>query len=56
MAIDYLIDTNVLLRALSVANPQKAVARQAIKTLLKEGAELCCPSEPRGILGSVHAA
>jgi predicted nucleic acid-binding protein len=38
---DYLVDTNVLLRALAIANPQKAMARQAIKTLLRDGAELC---------------
>ena len=41
MAMDYLVDTNVLLRALSLANPQKAVARQALKILLRDGADLC---------------
>jgi hypothetical protein len=41
MALDYLVDTNVVLRALTIANPQKAVARQAIKSLLKGGADLC---------------
>jgi predicted nucleic acid-binding protein len=41
MALDYLVETNVVLRALTIANPQKAVARQAIKALLKGGADLC---------------
>jgi predicted nucleic acid-binding protein len=39
--MDYLIDTNVLLRALAVRNPLGPVARQAIKTLLRSGADLC---------------
>jgi predicted nucleic acid-binding protein len=38
---DYLVDTNVLLHALAIANPQKAMARHAIKTLLRDGADLC---------------
>jgi predicted nucleic acid-binding protein len=38
---DYLVDTNVLLRALAIANPQKAVARHAVETLLRDGAYLC---------------
>ena len=37
----YLVDTNVLLRSLALANPHKAVARNAIKALLQNGAELC---------------
>lgn len=37
----YLVDTNVLLRALAIASPQKAAARQAFKTLLRGGADLC---------------
>ncbi len=39
--MDYLVDTNVLLRSLALANPHKAVARNAIKALLQNGAELC---------------
>ncbi len=39
--MDYLVDTNVLLRALTIANPLRPVARHAIKTLLRNGAELC---------------
>jgi predicted nucleic acid-binding protein len=39
--MDYLIDTNVLLRALALRNPLRPVARQAIKTLLQGGLGLC---------------
>ncbi|MGD0011833.1 MAG: PIN domain-containing protein [Terriglobia bacterium] len=39
--MDYLIDTNVLLRALAVRNPLRPVARQTIKALLQKGAGLC---------------
>lgn len=39
--MDYLIDTNVLLRALTLRNPLRPVARQAIKTLLERGLGLC---------------
>ena len=39
--MDYLIDTNVLLRALAVRNPLRPVARQTIKALLQRGAGLC---------------
>jgi hypothetical protein len=39
--VDYLIYTNVLLRAVASVNPQKAAARQAIKSLLRKGADLC---------------
>ena len=39
--MDYLIDTNVLLRALANPNPHKLAARNAIKTLLQRGADLC---------------
>jgi predicted nucleic acid-binding protein len=39
--MDYLIDTNVLLRALAVRNPLRLVARQTIKALLQKGAGLC---------------
>ncbi len=39
--MDYLIDTNVLLRALTLRNPLRPVARQAIKTLLEGGLGLC---------------
>lgn len=39
--MDYLIDTNVLLRALTLRNPLRPVARQAIKTLLERGRGLC---------------
>ncbi len=39
--MDYLIDTNVLLRALTLRNPLWPVARQAIKTLLESGRGLC---------------
>jgi predicted nucleic acid-binding protein len=39
--LDYLIDTNVLLRALATANPHKAAARNAIRKLLQNGKELC---------------
>ena len=39
--MDYLVDTNVLLRALAFANPLRPVARQAIRTLLRNGAALC---------------
>jgi predicted nucleic acid-binding protein len=39
--MDYLIDTNVLLRALTLRNPLRPVARQAIKTLLEGGLSLC---------------
>jgi predicted nucleic acid-binding protein len=39
--MDYLVDTNVLLRALAVANPLRTVARQAVKALLQDGVTLC---------------
>jgi predicted nucleic acid-binding protein len=39
--MDYLIDPNVLLRALALRNPLRPVARQAIKTLLQGGLGLC---------------
>ena len=39
--MDYLIDTNVLLRALTLRNPLRQVARQAIKNLLEGGLGLC---------------
>ena len=39
--MDYLIDTNVLLRALALQNPLRPVARKAIKALLEAGAGLC---------------
>jgi predicted nucleic acid-binding protein len=39
--MDYLPDTNVLPRALAAANPSMTVARQAIRTLLRGGADLC---------------
>ncbi len=39
--MDYLIDTNVLLRALTLRNPLRPVARRAIKTLLERGLGLC---------------
>ncbi len=39
--MDYLIDMNVLLRALAVRNPLRPVARQAIKTLIRNGTGLC---------------
>jgi len=39
--MDYLIDTNVLLRALAVHNPLSLVARQTVKALLQKGAGLC---------------
>jgi len=39
--MDYLVDTNVLLRALAVRNPLRPVCRQAIKSLLEGGAGLC---------------
>jgi predicted nucleic acid-binding protein len=39
--MDYLIDTNVLLRALALQNPLRPVARKAIRVLLEAGAGLC---------------
>ena len=39
--MDYLIDTNVLLRALALQNPLRPVARKAIRALLEAGAGLC---------------
>jgi predicted nucleic acid-binding protein len=39
--VDYLLDTNVLLRALVAANPSRTVARHAIRALLRSGADLC---------------
>jgi predicted nucleic acid-binding protein len=39
--VDYLVDTNLWLRALAVSHPMKPVARHAIKTLLRSGADLC---------------
>jgi predicted nucleic acid-binding protein len=39
--VDYPVDTNVLLRALANPNPHKLAARNAIKTPLQRGADLC---------------
>jgi len=39
--MDYLVDTNVLLRAIAAADQSRIVARQAIRTLLRNGADLC---------------
>ncbi len=39
--MDCLVDTNVWLRALAVTHPMKAVARQAIKSLVRDGSQLC---------------
>jgi predicted nucleic acid-binding protein len=39
--VDYLVDTNVLLRALANPNPHKLAARNAIETLLQRDADLC---------------
>ena len=39
--MDYLIDTNVWLRALALADPSRPAARNAIKLLLRRGDALC---------------
>ena len=39
--MDYLIDTNVPLRALALRNPLRPVGRQAIKSLIQDGLGLC---------------
>jgi predicted nucleic acid-binding protein len=39
--VDYLVDTNVLLRALANPNAHKLAARNAIETLLQRNADLC---------------
>lgn len=39
--MDYLVDTNVLLRALTNPNAHKLAARNAIETLLQRDADLC---------------
>jgi predicted nucleic acid-binding protein len=43
--MDYLVDTNVWLRSLAVADPMKPEARHAIKLLLRRGAALCVTSQ-----------
>ncbi len=39
--MDYLVDINLWLRSLAPADPLRSIARLAIKTLLRDGAELC---------------
>ena len=39
--LDYLVDTNVWLRILSLASPLRPPARHAIATLLRRGDDLC---------------
>jgi predicted nucleic acid-binding protein len=43
--VDYLVDTNVLLRALSLGDPRRKVARKAVRSLLTNGAQLCVASQ-----------
>jgi len=39
--MEYLVDTNVWLRVLSLASPLRPAARHAIATLLRKGDDLC---------------
>jgi predicted nucleic acid-binding protein len=38
----YLVDSNVLLRLLQRNDPHHSTIRQAVRTLLSRGDELCC--------------
>jgi predicted nucleic acid-binding protein len=38
----YLVDTNVLLRLLQRHDPNYSTIRQAVRTFLARGDELCC--------------
>lgn len=46
--MEYLVDTNVLARSLSLASPLCKQARNAIKTLLRNGDQVCIA--PRNIV------
>jgi hypothetical protein len=42
VGMDCLVDTNVWLRALATSHPMKAVARQAIRSLVRDGCRNSC--------------